>query len=268
MSRTQHKGSFLILEGSDDLRFWRLRTHHACKMVDGEGKTNVVGGIEHLDSAGFEGALGVVDDDYDSLLGKPLSSPNLVVTDVHDLECLLCRSTALDKVLVEYGDNYKLQRFETESGQDARGALLERSTAIGHVRWAALRLGIAIHSKKMRIPRFVAEDDWSVDDDETMLAVVAPDHVRELKLGIDALPKVDPWCVARGHDMIEILRIGLKKVLGNISPTVGEEEIGRALRLAALSIDELKNTGLGQAIQDWEFRNRPYFIFPDNDATT
>ena len=265
MRRLLHNGSFLILEGVDDLRFWRRRKHVECELVDGEGKPNVVGGIDRLDSVGFQGAIGVVDDDYDSLLGKRLSSPNLVTTAVHDLECLLCRSTALDKVLDEYGDIHKLQRFEKRNRQDARSALLDRSAAIGRVRWAALRLGIGIDSKTWRVPRFVAEGDWSVDD-KTMLAVAAPNHVDKLRREIDALPTVDLWRIARGHDMIEILRIGLKKVLGNISPTVGVKEISRSLRLA-MPPDELKSTGLGQAIRDWESHNKPYSVFPHENTT-
>ena len=37
MLRTSHGGAFLILEGKDDIRFWRPRRHATCDLIDGEG---------------------------------------------------------------------------------------------------------------------------------------------------------------------------------------------------------------------------------------
>ena len=104
MSRMSHKGAFLLVEGKDDMRFWTPRRHMDCKLVDGEGKQNVIRGIQKLDAANFTGVLGIVDSDYDTLNGINIESKNLLATDAHDLECLLCRSSSLDKILAEYGD--------------------------------------------------------------------------------------------------------------------------------------------------------------------
>ena len=83
-----HDGSFLIVEGKNDERFWTSRRHTSCELVDGEGKRNVVGGIQRLDAASFAGVLGIVDSDYDPLNGMDVESENLLATDAHDLECL------------------------------------------------------------------------------------------------------------------------------------------------------------------------------------
>ena len=37
MHRMSHDGSFLIVEGKDDVRFWTSRRHTSCELVDGEG---------------------------------------------------------------------------------------------------------------------------------------------------------------------------------------------------------------------------------------
>lgn len=84
MSRMSHAGAFLLLEGKDDVRFWRPRRHGECELVNGEGKQNVVDGIGNLDAAGFRGALGAVDDDYDSIESVEIGSPNHVAHG-HDL---------------------------------------------------------------------------------------------------------------------------------------------------------------------------------------
>lgn len=96
MNRQMHAGAFLVLEGKDDLRFWRARHHERCELVDGEGKPNVVHALGLLDSRGFKGALGLVDSDYDAFRSSEPLSANLVTTDAHDLECVLCRSKAPD----------------------------------------------------------------------------------------------------------------------------------------------------------------------------
>ena len=61
MNRTLHGGSFLIVEGKDDIRFWRARCHATCELIDGEGKFNVIGSIQQIATTDIAGALGIVD---------------------------------------------------------------------------------------------------------------------------------------------------------------------------------------------------------------
>ena len=111
MTRGAHNGTLLLVEGSDDIRFWGTRRHPTCELVDGEGKANVIGCIHRLDKEPVSGVLGVVDDDYDFLTGTHHATRNIVATDAHDLECLLCRSPALDEVLAQCGDRAKILHF-------------------------------------------------------------------------------------------------------------------------------------------------------------
>ena len=69
MMRLIHGGAFLVVEGANDVRFWRTRRHDTCELVDGEGKCNVVAAVHRLDGEDISGVLGIVDDDFDSLLG-------------------------------------------------------------------------------------------------------------------------------------------------------------------------------------------------------
>ena len=163
MSRASHRGhqgAFLILEGKDDIRFWKSRCHAACELIDGEGKPNVVGGIQRLDAAQFAGALAIVDSDYDIPTGPRVESSNLLYTDAHDLECLLCRSSALDKVLAEHGDPAKIDQFES-SRVDVRSALLERALIFGRLRWAAVHASPVIELREMAVQRFLDENTGS-----------------------------------------------------------------------------------------------------------
>ena len=264
MTRTNHKGTILLVEGKDDLRFWRTWQHSDCDLIDGEGKPNVVGSIERLDSENFKGVLGIVDADYDHLMGENLSSKNLVATDAHDIECLLCRSPALDKVLSEFGDSSRIQQFNEEEDTDVREGLLKRALEIGRLRWAVRRCQLDINTKEISVQRFVNENTWIVDI-EGLICVVAncnPSDADVLKRSITELPCADPWYVVRGHDVVELLRIGLRRVLGNRPNNAGRKQISGILR-AGISREDLEHTMLWANIRIWEKENPPYYVLND-----
>lgn len=262
MMRPAHSGAFLVVEGAADARFWRPRRHGDCEIVDGEGKQNVVEGVRRLDEGRFGGVLGIVDDDYDSLTGVDVPTGNVVRTDAHDLECLLCRSSALGKVLAEYGDESKIKRFEAAEGVDVRGALLERALVFGRLRLAAALHDLDLDSSAIRVRRFVKGDTWTVDGDGLVRAAVGDGSpsARDAVMGcIDRLPNADPWRIVRGHDVVEILRIGLRRVLGDVRASVGNEQISRDLRIG-FEPSDLRATTLWRDVRTWEAANVPFRI--------
>ena len=264
MLQTLHDGAFLVVEGADDVRFWRTRRHAECELIDGDGKLNVVGCIRRLDADGYGGVLGAVDDDYDSLMGVTHGSRNLVATDAHDLECLLCRSSALDTVLAEFGNPSKISQFEKKTGDNVRTGLLERALVFGRLRWAALYLPLNIDSVAIRVQRFVDTDTWTVDSEELSRAVVPQGSYDVLTRAIEQLPLADPWYVVQGHDMMELLRIGLRRVLGDIPARIGTDQISQVLR-AAISPGELRKTTWWTDIRAWETENSPYLVLVEED---
>lgn len=261
LHRDTHSGAFLVVEGSTDMRFWRKWRDTECELVDGEGKLNVLGVVQRLDSHSVSGILGMVDSDYDTFVGADLPSANLVATDAHDLECLLCRSDALDAVLHERGDPRKIARFQDERRMDVRQALLERALAFGRVRLAATLHDATDVMPEISVARFLDERNWTVDAD-TLLATVATrsgSELAEWRGWITALVAEEPWYVARGHDMVEILRAGLKRVLGDLPNNVGVADIAKDLRLAAKR-ESLEGTGMWAGIRSWENSNAPFSI--------
>src|SRR5574337_1707452 len=70
MSRSAFSGSFLVLEGDEDVKFWELRAaRNECQFVLTGSKVTVVGAVLQSVNLKQIGLLGIVDDDYDSLLG-------------------------------------------------------------------------------------------------------------------------------------------------------------------------------------------------------
>lgn len=257
MRRTLHSGSFLVLEGKDDVRFWTTRCHDDCRLVDGNGKSNIVRGLLRLDEIKFPGALGLIDSNHDHLAGRPLPSPNIVATDAHDLECLLCRSSAFDSVLAEFGEREKIERFEQEAGEDVRAALLRRGLVFGRLMWVTRQIDSGIAALPVR--RFVEEATWNVDEDQLFVEAAAQLAIDEsnLRRRVARLPQADPWHVVRGHDLIELLRIGLRRRLGNLPASTGVKEIGRVLR-TSMPDEDLRATVMWHDMTRWEASNTPY----------
>ncbi len=258
MTRQLHSGSFLIVEGEDDYKFWSPRVASGvCELVVGNGKPNVEGALVRLDQSRFQGALGIVDDDFDSVQGRSRSSPNLVSTDGHDLECMLLRSPALERLLAEYGGAKKIRKFETIHGCTVRDALVERGLEFGRLRWLALRGGWPYPFGDRGLDRFLDEATWQVRRDDLHAEVVRTGvfvSIEALRVTLAVLPVVDPWSICQGHDLIGILRIGLRKMLGDLKPTKGVNDIAAMLR-SAFDDQQIHGSHLGAAIRCWESAN-------------
>ena len=215
--------------------------------------------MQRLDDIQFKGALGVVDSDYDYLTIRSSISENLVTTDAHDLECMLCRSLALNSVLVEFVDSEKISRFEKQYGKDVRTALLERGLIFGNLR----RAGAIINQGL--INRFVNENGWTVDEDELVHKTVESFGVVDantLQHRIARLPPMDPWHVVHGYDLLNLLRIGLRSMLGNLSANTGIDVIAGVLR-QAMQLTDLQSTDLWQDMRLWENRNTPFLVLAE-----
>ena len=139
LKRQVHKGCFLVVEGRDDRLFCeQFIDDEACSVIVAEGKDNVVATIEMLEADGFPGVAGIVDADFDHIEGDGCSSDNIITLETVDLEALLIRSSALDRVMVELGSRKKIAKF----GRGVRETLLAAAMPIGCLRLHSLRAGL------------------------------------------------------------------------------------------------------------------------------
>jgi hypothetical protein len=260
MTRMGFAGTLLIVEGDDDSRFFRGRIDKdACDLIIAGGKLAVVGGIERLDAQSFRGALGVCDDDCASLDGNHPVSPNLIVTEWHDLDTLLVRSPALERLLAEYGDNSAIQQLERTHGP-VRDSLARLALPFGKLRWLSTRETLGLDLKPLTPFRFI-EPDWAFDAAALTLAAATQLSVNpaDLEARLAALPIVDPWLVCQGHDLLAILARGLCKGGALGSRTPGHHVIAATLR-ASLDSAPWGASVLATSIRRWEAANPPFKV--------
>lgn len=267
MRRTQHKGAFLIVEGDTDARFYRqIIDGAACQIVIAHNRHNAVHALAILEKDSFAGVLAIVDADFSVLEGQTPGSPNLLLTDGHDLEAMLIRSPALEKLLGEFGSADKIAAFE-KTHTTIREKLLELAKPIGYLRWLSLREGIHLRFEDLQFGKFIAEKTFSID--EKKLLETIKNHSQRHDIDVASLkeqlrslqkPEHDLWHVCCGHDLICILSIGLRKVIGSHkADDVKPERLEISLRLAFERAFFFK-TALYQAICIWEQDNVPLVV--------
>lgn len=264
LKRSQHKGTFLVVEGRDDrLLCERFIDPVQCKMQVAEGKDNVCAVIRILDEDGFRGVLGLIDSDFDRIQGCPLPSANLVLADLHDLECMLIRSRALDAVMIEHGSSEKLQSL----GRDVRELLLLAASPIGCLRLHSERCQLGLRFDGLDYGNCI--DQRTIEIHPTRLVEQVKNRSQRPELPSEALLSAlqqmqaenhDPWELCSGTDLLGILSVGLRRAFGtNNAGTVREEQLRRGLRLA-FTAAEFMSSQVGQSIYKWQAQNSPFVV--------
>lgn len=250
MKRPQFKGVFLLVEGKDDRLFMqRFISQENCNIEVAQGKGNVCRVITILDEDGFEGALGIVDADFDRISGISNRSPNLVMPECHDLVAMLVHSPALERILNEFGSKSKMASFD----EGVLAALTSRALSIGYLRLCSLREDLKLKFKGLAYSKWIDRRSFRPN----VIKLIDAVKNRSQRSGLSTCTLIqsvealcasgyDPKEICNGTDLVEILSIGLKGVLGNNdAKSADPEHLKSSLRLAYsdqdFSVSTLKN---------------------------
>ncbi|MEA5619583.1 DUF4435 domain-containing protein [Cronbergia sp. UHCC 0137] len=269
LRRETFSGVFLLVEGSSDKTLYeRLVDNSECQLISysnrkPSSKFCVIEIIKILDKNGFHGVIAIVDADFDHLGITPYSNPNLFRTDTHDLETMLLNSPALEKVIAEFGSEEKITRF----GQDIRTVLLEVGTPIGYLRWVSQLDGLNLTFNGIKFSSFINELTLELDQIKLIQEVKNKSQAFALdsknlqhRLISQQSSNDDPWQVCCGHDLVEILSIGLRKAIGSAKASDVESTcLERSLRLAYEETYFCK-THIYLSIRLWESNNQPFKV--------
>lgn len=268
--RSQYAGSFLIVEGKTDARVWRnLVAETKCHVEIASNKDKAIDALEILETNSFAGVLAIVDADFWRLEGTVPPSPNLLLTDHHDLEMMLLHSPALEKLLGEHGSKDRIEEFTKSCGKNIRNLLIDAALPLGYLRWHSRKERLELKFEDLSFKKFVNERTLAVNREELVKTVKNNSQKHgldeaEILKQMDSLKSDshDRWSVCCGHDLMKILSVGLGKALGrNNSNEVASDLLERNLRLA-YEASYFRDTQLYRAIQDWEKANEPFQVMP------
>lgn len=280
MLRSTFSGTFLLVEGRSDETFYKnFVDHSTCRLRVTEGKQRAIDILQILENetmpsgSTFAGVLAIVDADFDRLESLSPQSPNLLRTDTHDLETMIIQSPALDKLMDIFGSEEKLEEF----GRDVRTALLEAGKSIGYFLWLSKSDNLNLTFDGIKFKEFINDKTLQVDElklinevknkSQPAVKSALSDPV-DIQKRIAAKKKAghDPWQVCRGHDLVEILSVGLRKALGSnqaidveASSEKRKNTLENQLMLAYEAAYFLK-TQLYQELLTWEGNNKPFKV--------
>ena len=262
MRRHQFPGTFLIVEGRDDRLFMEnFISPSTCKIDVADGKQRVCDVIDILDKDNYDGVLGLIDADFDRIEGSPDRSQNLVMPECHDLIMMLVSSPALDRILTEFGSRKKLETFE----ENVLEALMDRALPVGYLRLHSLREKLDLQFMGLKYSAWINRSSFVADTTELIRKVknLSQRHdlsSSDLALAIEELyeSNYDPLEICNGTDVIGILSVGFRSVLGNKNAgEVGDESLKSSLRLA-YSEQHFSSSSLRRDIEKWQ-RQKPGF---------
>ena len=262
--RQVHKGSFLVVEGKDDRLFFEAFVDRdLCSIQVAEGKENVTGLIEILEGEFFPGIVGVVDADFDHIEGRRRSIENLIILETVDMEALQIRSPAFDRILVELGSKSKIAKF----GKGVRESLVEAAVWIGCLRLYSHQERLNLKFSGLNYAKCVSRESLEINTTNLVQQVLnnsqRPDlSCEEIVSELESISASlgNPWLISFGKDMVEVLAIGLRKMLGsNDAKRVNPILLSSHLRLA-FSRTHLDESELGRDIRRWEERNSGFFV--------
>jgi hypothetical protein len=260
MARTVRRhASALLVEGSKDVRVYRnFANEQACEVVPAEGRKTALGALALLRKSGEKGVLVIVDADFSVLFGTQINDPDVIVTDGHDLECMLLQSPALTKLLIEY------DLAPDQFGPNCALGFAKAVQPLGYLRFAAVKFGLQLDFKNIDFRAFTKPgstpgvDTMALTNEVVRKNLSCSSTPEVLRQMIDRVADAahDPWAVACGHDIIALLALLLSRKAGrDVLPYTVE----RQLRLSYEG-SHFKLTKLHARIREWEYRNPHYCI--------
>ena len=259
LSRTVRKqASALLVEGSTDARVFRnLVDDAACDVVQTEGKHNATGALNVLRKSNQPGALVVVDSDFSRLDGQLSRDPDVLWTEDHDMEAMLLKSPAPEKVMIEH--DLKTDSF----GKDLSVTLAQGVIPLGYARLSSIKNNLRLSFKDLDYTKFVIGPPAAIDEVKLAQELLSknPQCKHSAKDLVDMARKIsdskhDCWQVSCGHDMTAALAVMLSK--NSVHP-VSSYAVERQLRLS-YHITDFAGTPLCKEIKEWEEKNAPYSI--------
>jgi len=274
MLRTTFVGAFVIVEGRNDkLVYQRFFDRESCTIAIAYGRDNVLGVIRILNADDkFSGVLGIIDADFSNITGESTPESNILQTDLHDLECMMLASPAFDRILAELGSDERVAEFAKSNSLLAH-QLATNTVPLGCLRFISIQQTLELKFEGLSFGKFVETNELQVDPSKMVRAVVHNSQQHQLdqkqlveQVGSEMQKGHDCWQISCGHDIVELLALGFRKIFsGKSGGMVTVEILERSLRLA-YAASYFQETTLYQAIRTWEQRHLDFPILDSKNG--
>lgn len=216
MKRSQFKGTIVVVEGSKDKKVYEnFINNKECHIEIAHNKDNSTGAIKILEDSEVKGILAIIDADFWVLEEKRVDSNNIMLTDTHDIETMILQSPVLDRFIGEFGTENKIKVLK----EDIRSILLNAGVPLGLLRWLSLKDNLNLKFEEVSFSNFVEKNTLKTNIPKMVKEVKNHSQLHSLdeNLVIKNMDKLrdcecDPWHICCGHDLVNIISIGLRKL--------------------------------------------------------
>jgi Protein of unknown function (DUF4435) len=256
--------SVMLVEGGDDEKvFVHFIDEDKCEIVICHGHENATRALAKLERREIPGILCIIDADFSAFVRGHVGGVNLLQTDDHDLEVMIFKSRAFEKVLGELGSQGKIKKLK-DQWVDLREPIWKSAHHLGIFRLYSAQNGLNLKFEELSF-RFVDRRSLSVNINLMIETVFNHSrkpigHVDKIKVFIQHWlgESHDHWQMCCGHDIAVVLGKGLQSLLGSQPSAMTDgPAIERQLRLA-YSTDQFRESALYLGIRNWEQKNVPF----------
>jgi hypothetical protein len=257
------------VEGDVDARLYgRLINRESCHIQICHNRANVICVIKLLDRTDFTGHIGIIDNDFSTILDERIESENLLRTDQNDLESMIFYSDTFDRFIAEFGSKEKVFSLQASKKLSLREILIQSASIVGTLVVLSKINGWNLNFEEMTF-RFSGRNDIDIDIDRQI------DHLRgrstgttmpsvsEVKASITSIRQKYPTLLlhTRGCDLCEVLAKGVHDVFGRNHHMLarGGRAVEEVIR-AAYSRENFEKTELYSAIRAWEAKRELFVV--------
>ncbi len=269
-------GIYLIVEGkTDNLFFSKFIEKQNCRIVIAFGNEKVIEIIDILEKRNYKNAIAVIDSDFRKILNKIPQHSNIIMTETHDIETLIIKSSTFEYVINSLVSSEKYNHFLSEIKGSFRNYILEllaKPIAIFRLINEIDNLGLKfkpakLDDKELKYNEFIEKDTFTFSGYEKLITTVKNYYnqkpslsVSDIKLQIENYSKnnYDLYELCNGHDITHIISISLQKRIG--SEKIEADEIGKRL-INSYDSAYFEKTELFKNMVSWQATNSHINIF-------
>lgn len=229
MQDSSFSGCYLIVEGNKDYKLYNKFIEDGIRIREAWGCEKVKETLEILEGRGFKNKVGIIDSDFSKILNIKFDIKDLFITDYHDIEVMMIKSTALSTTMDVFCRKERVDEF-TKSIHLLQ-ILFDLGKHIGLLKLANKEYGLGLIFKpekvdgnQLKYKEFISERDMTFLGIETMIQTVINysrvrstglatlDNIKQKYLELSKKEFIEEHLV-NGHDLTNILYILFKKVL-------------------------------------------------------
>jgi hypothetical protein len=249
----------VLLEGPHDCKVLdRHLNEMDCRSIPANGKPSLLRAIELCELQGTPNVVGVLDQDYDHMIG-PLPYANIVYVDAHDMDALVLYSpSVLSRVCAELADQESISIHLSRVRASTVRELAERlSWPVSLLRSISIREDLRLNMRDFPIGEVVDVQAGLVDFEKLVRIAVGRSSghrvadVLELtaKLRRESNGRMRGRYEINGHDAHAVLALVAKRAWS--SPARPGADLVARLCRAAFSCAQLMVTRLYEALASW-----------------